>query len=88
MHALSPTEQRISKNANLSVILGVLGIFLCGLILCPFAIGYANRARDAIFEEDVGHQFLSQANLGRILGYIGIALWALGAVVRVVATLV
>jgi hypothetical protein len=86
--ALSPAEQRISKYADWSVILGVLGIFFCGLLICPFAVGYANRARDAIFDEDVGRQFLKQANLGRILGYVGIGLWALGAILRVVATLI
>jgi hypothetical protein len=84
---LSPTEQHISKNADISVVLGALGIVICGLILCPIAVSYANRARDAIIDEDVGHQFMKQANLGRTLGYIGIGLWLIGAVFRVLATL-
>lgn len=66
------------KAAQLSLILGLVGLFFAGMILGPLAIWQAGKA------EKLG----VQATPGKVLGWISTILWLLGVVLGVVFLIV
>ncbi len=68
----------IKKQAGASLIWGIVGIFCCGIVLGPFAVYRANKAKQLIAQHNVGHQYAGQATAGMICGIIGIVLFVVG----------
>ncbi len=63
------TLQEANKHANYSIICGIIGLLLFGIILGVAALFYGKKARDA----DPSN---NKATLGIILGVIDIIAWA------------
>lgn len=74
-------HDRIRSLANKSLIYGVVGLFCCGLIFGPIAINYANQAEAAIIG-DPSASHISAHKAGKVLGYLAVAFWALGFLLR------
>jgi len=66
-----------SSAANTSLICGILGLLVCA-ILGIFAIVQGKKAKAVLQPGDPGY---GSAQAGTILGWIAIALWALGIII-------
>jgi Domain of unknown function (DUF4190) len=74
------TAQRTSGFAIASLVLGIAGFFVLPLILSILAVVFGNKAREEIrANPGVGGDGLATAGL--VLGWIGIAMAALGLLV-------
>jgi hypothetical protein len=79
----NPGEKLVANLATKSVVCGAVGILCCGVIFGPIALSYANRAEAALISMDAGHGHTSTIKIGRVLGYVAIAFWALGVIVQI-----
>jgi hypothetical protein len=77
-----PGEKLVANLAIKSVVCGAVGILCCGVIFGPLALSYANRAEAAMISTDAGLGHASTFKIGRVLGYVAIAFWALGFLVQ------
>jgi hypothetical protein len=73
-----PPPQENSSNATIALVLGICGFVVCPLICSILAIVFANRAYGEIDASGgrLGGRGMAQAGL--VLGWIGVALCALG----------
>lgn len=77
--------EKIRKDATKSLVLGILSLFCCGLIFGW--LGY-NAAQEAITNIDVYEIEQSKrgiAQAGKILSIIGIVLWVVAIILRILA---
>lgn len=72
-----PTTTDVAPGALAAVIWGILGIFLCGIVVGWIAINYARAAREAI-AEDPSLDGAKLARAGHWLGIIVILGWTAG----------
>lgn len=82
------SARQIGKWATTSVVVGVLGLFCCGVIFGPLAISYANRAEAFMITSETGQGHAGAIKLGRALGYADVIVWAVLLVLRFGALLV
>ena len=68
-----------APGAILSLVLGILGILICG-VLAPFAWAQGRRAERAVDASGGVYAGRGMATAGKILGMIGTALLVLGIV--------
>ena len=76
-------EKQINSQANTALWCGIIGLFICGLILGIVAITNGNKAIRALgqYPQYVGPR--GKANAGRIMGWIGVVGWALILIARI-----
>ena len=67
----------------MSLVLGILGLIICPIVCSPLAIMYGRRAKDEIRSRGLGGEGMASA--GVILGWIGIALTALGVLIVIIS---
>jgi len=68
-----------------SLVCGLIGLVVCGIVLGPIAISSANSAREAMARDpSLGGEGLATA--GKVLGVIDLVLFALFVIARVAAT--
>ena len=74
--ATAPTTTRTSGKAIASLVLGIIGLFLFGVIAGVLAIVFGALARKEIDRDPTlgGH---GMATAGLVLGIIGVVLWAI-----------
>ena len=76
------TEKRVPREATWSLVLGIIGLFIAGLILGIIAIVLSVKAKKQISANpQLGGE--GRATAGLILGILGVAGWAIA-----IATLV
>lgn len=66
------------KGANVSIVLGVVGIFLCGILLGPAAIVEGVKARRRIAASGGGLSGNARALVGIVIGGVATFLSSLG----------
>jgi hypothetical protein len=67
-----------------SLVLGIIGLFVCGIILGPAAISSANKAKEAMaIDPSLGGEGLATA--GKILGVLGIVGFVITILYRISA---
>jgi hypothetical protein len=71
----------VAKDANSALTAGIVGIFLCGLVLGIVAIVYARRASAAI-AQDPTLTGEGRATAGLVLGIIDVVGWAIVILLR------
>ncbi len=74
----SPEQMRGMQLAQTSMILGIISLFVAGIILGPIAIVKAKRAEE----------LHSAATVGKVTGWIGAilgVLWVIGIIIWIVA---
>jgi hypothetical protein len=78
-----PPPQQNSGNATAALVLGICGMFLCPIVCSILAIVFAGKAYQEIDYSGgrLGGRGMAQA--GKILGWIGLALWGLGIIAYV-----
>jgi hypothetical protein len=70
-----------APGAVASLVMGIVGLFLCGIILGPLAISKANSAKSLMQSDPtLGGEGLATA--GKVLGIIAIVGWAIAMVIR------
>ena len=70
-----------APGAAQSLVMAIVGLFLCGVILGPLAISKANEAKAAMkLDPTLGGDGLATA--GKVIGVIAIVGWALGLLVK------
>lgn len=70
-----------APGAVASLVMSIIGLFLCGIILGPLAISKANSAKSAIqMDPTLGGEGLATA--GKVIGIIAIVFWAIAVVIR------
>lgn len=74
---VSKAFAEIALQSKASLLWGIVGIFLVGIILGPFAIYRGAKAKRLIREFQVGHEYKGIATAGFIIGIIALALHAL-----------
>ena len=74
-------EKLVANLATKSVVCGIAGM-LCCVVFGMLAINYANRAEAAMISTDAGLRHASTIKIGRVLGYVAIAFWAIGLLVQ------
>ena len=80
--------QPTSTNAIISLVLGIIGILLCGGILSPVAWFLGNRAESEIDASGGALGGRGMATAGKILGIIGTVLLVLWLVITIVTLIV
>lgn len=73
----------IGKKATQSLIFGILSLFCCGLIFGFLGYNAANEALTNIAIYDVAHDKKGLATAGKVLSIVGLVLWVLTIIVRV-----
>jgi hypothetical protein len=74
-----------APGATTSLVLGLIGLVVCGVILGPLAISSANRAKAAMaIDPSLGGE--GMAATGKVLGIIDIVLFVVYLLIRVSAT--
>lgn len=81
-----PPQYPESSEATTALVLGILGIIVCG-ILGPFAWNIGSRELRAIEEGRRDPTNRGTANAGRILGIVGTVFLGLGVIVGIVVLL-
>ena len=66
------------------LVLGIVSLFICGIILGPIAIIQGNNALKEIDANPSAYTNRQNVVIGRILGIIAIALWAIGIVINII----
>jgi hypothetical protein len=74
-----------APNAVLSLVLGIVGLFFCGGLLCPFAWYFGKQAEDAVDASGGALGGRGLATAGKILGIIGTILFLLWLIVVIIA---
>jgi hypothetical protein len=64
-----------------SLVLGILGIFVCGLIFGIMAIQKANEAKELI-ENDPSLSGGGIATAGKVMGILSLVVWGLGLILQ------
>lgn len=65
-----------------SLVLGIIGLFVCGVILGPIAISEANKAKQGMAADpSLGGEGLATA--GKVLGILALIVWGIGLIYRV-----
>jgi hypothetical protein len=79
-------QKKVKKEANVSMILGIIGLFVFGFIFGPFAIYYGLKAKKAIknHPEQFNDDGKCQANAGFILGIIDTFWWVVLIIIIIV----
>jgi len=73
--------KRNAPGAVASLVMGIVGLFICGLILGPLAISKANDAKNAMaLDPTLGGRGLATA--GTVIGVIAIVGWAIAMLMR------
>ena len=67
-----------------SLICGILGFFICGLIFGIIAIVLGNKAKQAIAAQPGEYGGAGMAQAGYIMGIISLVLWAIVVVLQIV----
>lgn len=75
--------QEISKKATQSLIFGILSLFCCGIIFGILGYNAGNEAINNIEIYDVAHDKRGIAQAGKIISIIGLVLWGLSIIVRI-----
>ena len=78
-----PPPPQSSGNATAALVLGICGIFVCPIVCSILAIVFAGKAYAEIDYSGgrIGGRGMAQA--GKILGWVGLALWGLALLVYV-----
>ena len=88
MHGGNPAaENEISSKATTALITGILSLFCCQL-LGIWAIISANQAQALINQTGAGQQHASKAQIGKILGIIGLVLMVVGILANIFMAIV
>jgi hypothetical protein len=74
--AAPPTDSQ----ATVSLVLGILSVFCCGIVLGPVALFMGNASRRRIDASGGAVGGYGLATAGMVLGIIGTVLWVLGIV--------
>ncbi|HRH44596.1 MAG TPA: hypothetical protein PKY82_23370 [Pyrinomonadaceae bacterium] len=77
--------EEIRKNANKALTFGILSIFCCPPIFAYIAYTSAQEALVNIDIYETGHNHRGKAQAGKILAIIGIVLFAVGIILRILA---
>jgi len=75
--------KEIGRKAMNSLILGIISLFCCGIIFGIIGLNAANEALTNIEIYDVAHDKKALATAGKVISIIGIVLWGLGIIVRI-----
>jgi hypothetical protein len=75
---------RTCKEAKDALIMAIVGLFCFGIILEPFALIKANKAKKLI-DADPTLGGSGMATAATVIGVIGLVLWVLGIIIRVSA---
>ena len=77
------SASEVSSKATTALVTGILSILCCAPlgIWAIIAAGQAQSLADASGE---GHDQLGKATAGKVCGFIGLGLWALGIIAQVV----
>lgn len=73
---------RSSSQATTALVLGIVGIFLFGIILGPLAIYLGGKAEREITESGGRLTGARRASAARVLGWVALALWVVVFVVN------
>ena len=76
-------EKEINSQANTALWCGIIGLFICGLILGILAINNGNKAIRSLDQYPQYAGPRGKASTGRILGWIGVVGWALILLIRI-----
>jgi len=76
--------QPTNTNAIISLVLGIVGIFLCGGILCPVAWYLGARAEQEIDASGGAVGGRGIATAGKIIGIIGTVLFLIWLVIAII----
>jgi hypothetical protein len=76
--------QPTNTNAIISLVLGIVGIFLCGGILCPVAWYLGARAEQEIDASGGAVGGRGIATAGKIIGIIGTVLFLIWLVITII----
>jgi ribosomal protein L40E len=74
------TKEKARTMARDALIAAIVGIFLCGIILEPYAIDRARKAKKILSPGEEGR---GKANAAEIIGWIAVVLWVLGVIVTI-----
>lgn len=70
-----------APGATQSLVMAIIGLFICGVILGPLAISKANEAKAAMkLDPTLGGEGLATA--GKVIGIIAIVGWAIALLIR------
>lgn len=67
------------------LVLGILGLFICGIILGPIAWIQGKNALDEIDRNPTAYSNRGMVLAGMILGIVATALWVLGVLISLAA---
>ncbi len=68
-------KQQARNNATGALIASIIGVFVCAVILEPFAIWRARQAKEILMP---GEQGRGTADAAEIIAWIGLGLWVVG----------
>lgn len=71
------TPQESAPGAAASMVCGIVGVFVVGLILCIIAIALAAKARRYIAADPQRYGGKGMATTGLVLGIIDVCVWGL-----------
>lgn len=66
------------------LVLGIVSLFVCGVILGPIALIQGNKALKEIDANPAAYTNRQNVVIGRILGIIAIVLWVIGIIVNII----
>jgi ribosomal protein L40E len=79
------TDKKVlSKTATNALIGGIVGFFVCGVILGPYAITKAREAKKGLQPGDPGY---GTAQVAEVIGWIAVVGWALVILVQLIAVI-
>jgi hypothetical protein len=81
----APVEKANAPGAVASLVCGIIGLIICGLILGAVALSMALKAKKAIKENPDMYKGGGMATAGLVLGIIDIVGWAIYIVIRIAA---
>jgi hypothetical protein len=65
------------------LVLGIVSLFVCGIILGPIALIQGNRALREIDANPGAYTNRQHVAIGRILGIVAIVLWVIGIIINI-----
>lgn len=78
-----PVNRETNSNAIIALVCGIAAFVICGLGAIP-AIIFGNKAIDEINASGGTQDGLGMAQAGRIIGWVAVALWAIGIALFVI----
>lgn len=72
-----------APGAVASLVFGILGLFICGIIFGAVAISKADAAKKAI-AANPAYEGAGYATAGRILGIVSVTFWGLGLLIKLI----